>query len=124
MGLITRKVLSILWLVVSALVLCGTGAIFYRFSDRLKSIPDHWKSVSAFNWLIVGLGCAAYYWLDYFRLYALLCVLGERLRLWAGLKVNAASTFAASLTPTAELHVPVGVFFLSKYGIDVSKATA
>jgi len=46
------------------------------------------------------------------------------LRLWTGLKVNAASSFAASLTPTAELHVPVAVFFLTKSGIDVSKATA
>lgn len=121
---ISKRTLSILWFGVSALALCGAGAVLFQFSDRLRNIPNRWESISPSNWAIVALGSAAFYGIDYFRLFALLRVIGERLGVLQGLKVNAASSFAASLTPTAELHVPVAVFFLAKAGIPVSKATA
>jgi uncharacterized membrane protein YbhN (UPF0104 family) len=80
--------------------------------------------VDGLQWTVLGAATAAFYLLDYARLYTLFRLLGVRIPLATGLQLTCVSYFVSSLTPTAELNIPAMIFLLRQKAIPASRTTA
>lgn len=104
--------------VVAALWAIGHFAGGYRNLLALAARLD------ARHWAVLVLATAAFYLLDYARLYTLFRVLGVRIPLGTGVQLTCVSYFVTNLTPSAELTIPAMVLLLRGKGIPASQTTA
>ena len=116
--------LIVIWAAVLLATLGGAAYVAYRFSDTLRTLPAQWKNLTPFEGAIAVLGAMVFYVFDYLRLYALLLVMKVKLGVRRGVEVIILSEFASVLTPTAELHMPVSVYALTRMDVPPEKAIA
>lgn len=80
--------------------------------------------LDAAHWMALAAASAAFYLLDYARLYTLFRLLGVRIPIGTGLQLTCVSYFVSSLTPTAELNIPAMIFMLRRKAIPASRTAA
>jgi uncharacterized protein (TIRG00374 family) len=119
-----KKWLAFIWIIAFVVTLLGTGYVLFRFWHYLYEVPALWSRVSLTDWAVVLFATAVYFTTDYYRLFLLLRILGQRISFPKGMRVVFVSDFAAILTPTAELHVPASVLALLDAGVTPEQATA
>ena len=119
--ILKKLALSVLLL---ALTVGGAIYLFSRFTGGWGPFLALAATVSMAHWVLVVCTAAAFYLLDYVRLYCLLRVLGVRLRPLAGIRITCVSYLMADLTLTSELYLPVVIFLLALEGVPVTLALA
>ncbi len=104
-----------------SLVISAILIIFTIDIEALESVLDYIDfatfallfSLTVLNWFMAA-----------FTLKILALAVNEKLSLWAGLKVYLAGAFASRVTPFATGGGPFRVFFLTRNGVDVAKASS
>src|SRR5262245_10905106 len=119
-----RHVRPVLWAVAGVATLAGAGWLFARYTGGLDNALALASRISPARWALVIALTAAFYSLDWLRYYALFRLLGKPFPFRLGLELVAISYFVSSLTPSAELHLPVMVIVLVNRGYPVAEATA
>jgi uncharacterized membrane protein YbhN (UPF0104 family) len=111
-----------------ALVLVVTvGAALWAIGHFAGGYQRFWQLmglVGPMQWAVLAAATAAFYLLDYARLYTLFRLLGVRIPLGTGLQLTCVSYFVSSLTPTAELNIPAMIFMLRQKAIPASGTAA
>ena len=109
----------------AAMLLATFAALGWLWS-RNPAAPLQWLSaalrIGPWRWAAIGALTLAFYALDYVRFATLLGILGYRLRPSIGPRLTAASSFASSLTPFEELHLPTMVLLLEREKIPLRPA--
>ena len=109
---------------VLAASLVGASLLFRHYTGGFRSFAALVGMLGVRNWAVLAALTAGFYLADYARLRFLLAIFRIRLPLGTGLALCAASYFAASLTPSAELHAPIMVLLMTRVGVPASTAMA
>src|SRR5262249_20467464 len=95
----------------AATVVAGLWALGH-FAGGYRNLLALAARLDARHWAVLVLATAAFYLLDYARLYTLFRVLGVRIPLGTGVQLTCVSYFVTNLTPSAELTIPAMVLLL------------
>jgi uncharacterized membrane protein YbhN (UPF0104 family) len=115
---------SSIWIVIGLVSVGGAGWIFAHYTGGFDRALAAAQRVPARRWLEIGALTIVFYSLDWFRYWTLFRLLGRPFPYTLGLRLVAVSYFVSSLTPSAELHMPVMVLLLVGRGYPVAEATA
>jgi uncharacterized protein (TIRG00374 family) len=118
------SVRTVVWALVGVATVVGAGWLFARYTGGAGNALALASRISPARWAVVVALTAAFYSLDWLRYYALFRLLGKPFPYRLGLELVAISYFVSSLTPSAELHLPVMVIVLVHRGYPVAEATA
>jgi uncharacterized protein (TIRG00374 family) len=123
-GRLTAIARTILWVVIGAASLVATGLLFAHYTGGFDRAADLAGEVSPARWVLVIALTLVFYSLDWLRYWTLFRLLGRPFPFMLGAKLVTISYFVSSLTPSAELHLPVMVIVLVSHGYPVAEATA
>jgi len=112
------------WAVIGAASLTAAAWLFLRFTGGPARFAAQVGALDAGRWAVLIPATLAFYSLDWLRYWALFRLLGHPLPYRLGLELVAISYFVSSLTPVAELHLPVMVVVLVGRGYPAGVATA
>ncbi len=102
----------------------GISAALIFFTIDLEALEQIFNYVD-YNTIIILLVLTVLNWLAAsLTLKILALAVEEKLSIWAGLKVYLAGAFASRVTPFATGGGPFRVYFLTKNGVDVAKASS
>jgi uncharacterized membrane protein YbhN (UPF0104 family) len=114
----------IFWAVLLALTVAAALWAIAYFAGGYRRFFELAAPIGAAQWAVLAFATAAFYLLDYARLYTLFRLLGVRIPLATGLQLTCVSYFVSSLTPTAELNIPAMILLLRQRAIPASRTTA
>jgi uncharacterized membrane protein YbhN (UPF0104 family) len=114
----------VFWSVLLAASVAGALWAVGHFAGGYRNFLALAARLDAAHWALLGAATAAFYLLDYARLYTLFRLLGVRIPPGTGLQLTCVSYFVSSLTPTAELNIPAMIFMLRQKAIPASGAAA
>ncbi|MCE9576004.1 MAG: flippase-like domain-containing protein [Deltaproteobacteria bacterium] len=115
---------NLAWALAGIATIVGSGWLFAHYTGGIDHALDLAGQISPARWLVVAALTFGFYALDWLRYYTLFRLLGHRFRFRLGLELVAISYLVSSLTPSAELHLPVMVIILVHRGYPVAHATA
>lgn len=115
---------SFVWILVGIASMVGAGWLFVHYTGGLDRALAAAARVPPSRWVAVGAATLVFYGLDWVRYWTLFRLLGRPFPYALGLRLVAISYFVSSLTPSAELHLPVMVLLLVGRGYPVAEATA
>ncbi len=121
---IVRRLRTIVWLVIGLATIVATGWLFARYTGGFGHAAELAGQISPARWVVVIALTIVFYSLDWLRYFALFRLLGKPYPFRLGLELVAISYFVSSLTPSAELHLPVMVIVLVHHGYPLAEATA
>jgi uncharacterized protein (TIRG00374 family) len=114
----------IAWVVVGVATIIGAVWLFGHYTGGPGRALELASQITPARWLVVLAMTFVFYSLDWLRYFALFRLLGRPFPFGLGLRLVAISYFVSSLTPSAELHLPVMVILLVERGYPVAEATA
>lgn len=115
---------AVFWAVLLAATVAGALWAIGHFAGGYRNFVQLAAQLEPAHWAVLAAATAAFYLLDYARLYTLFRLLGVRIPLRTGLQLTCVSYFVSSLTPTAELNIPAMIFMLRRKAIPASSTTA
>lgn len=115
---------AVFWVLFFALTVAGAVWAIGYFAGGYERFFQLMIQVSPKQWVVLAAATAAFYLLDYARLYTLFRLLGVRIPPGTGLQLTCVSYFVSSLTPTAELNIPAMIFMLRQKAIPASGTAA
>lgn len=117
-----RKI--IFWSLLLLLTLVGAAWAIAHYAGGYARFLELARSISAGQWIVLGIATSCFYLLDYARLYTLFALLGIRIPLGLGMRLTCVTYFVSTLTPTAELNIPAMIFMLRRYGVPAAETAA
>lgn len=114
----------LVWGLVGLASIAGAGWLFAHYTGGFERARAAAARVPAARWAVVAAVTMVFYSLDWLRYWTLFRLLGRPFPFALGLRLVAISYFVSSLTPSAELHLPVMVLLLVGRGYPLAEATA
>jgi uncharacterized membrane protein YbhN (UPF0104 family) len=114
----------VFWALLLAATVAGAVWAIGHFAGGYRRFFELAAPIGAAQWAVLAAATAAFYLLDYARLYTLFRLLGVRIPLGTGLQLTCVSYFVSSLTPLAELNIPAMMFMLRRNAIPASRTAA